>query len=293
MTGKLVDPTDRYHRGEFPEQRQEWPGLQRNMEPVPDCGEASYVGTGRLAGRHALVTGGDSGIGRAAAIAFAREGAKVAINFHPREQPDADDLHALFAREGRDLTLLPGDLTDPDFCAQLVDDARERLGGLDLLVLNASGGMESGMGEDYALVLNRDAQLNVLDAALPLLHDGSRVVFVTSHQAHFIRTTPTMPEYEPVALSKRAGEDALRERIPALAERGIDFVVVSGDMIEGTITATLLERANPGAIADRRESAGKLYNVSEFAAEVALAAVEPVPADNTRLVGDVSSFGGE
>jgi hypothetical protein len=99
---------------------------------------------------------------------------------------------------------------------------------------------------------------------------------VTSHQAHFIRTTPTMPEYEPVALSKRAGEDALRERIPALTEEGIDFVVVSGDMIEGTITATLLERANPGAIAERRESAGKLYNVAEFAAEVALAAVEPI-----------------
>ena len=87
--------------------------------------------------------------------------------------------------------------------------------------------------------------------------------------------------------------DALRERIPELDERGIGFVVVSGDMIEGTITATLLERANPGAIAERRGSAGKLYNVSEFAAEVALAGVEPIPADHTRLVGDVSSFAGE
>lgn len=149
------------------------------------------------------------------------------------------------------------------------------------------------MAEDYALTLNRDAQLGTLDAALPLLEDGSRVVFVTSHQAHFIRTTPTMPEYEAVALSKRAGEDALRERVGELTERGIGFVVVSGDMIEGTITATLLERANPGAIETRRESAGKLYNVSEFAAEIALAAVEPIPADNTRLVGDISSFGGE
>jgi NAD(P)-dependent dehydrogenase (short-subunit alcohol dehydrogenase family) len=166
-------------------------------------------------------------------------------------------------------------------------------GMLDILVLNASGGMEAGMAEDYALQLNRDAQVRVLETALPLMREGSRVVFVTSHQAHFIRTTPTMPEYEPVALSKRAGEDALRERLPVLAERGIEFVVVSGDMIEGTITATLLERANPGAIASRRESAGKLYNVSEFAAEVAAAAVDPIPADNTRLVGDVSSFQGE
>jgi hypothetical protein len=141
--------------------------------------------------------------------------------------------------------------------------------------------------------LNRDAQVGLLKAAMPLLGQGARVVFGTSHQAHFIETTPTMPEYEPVALSKRAGEDALRALIPSLEEKGIGFVVVSGDMIEGTITATLLERANPGAIASRRESAGKLYNVSEFAAEVAQAAVDPVPADHTRLVGDISSFGGE
>jgi hypothetical protein len=153
--------------------------------------------------------------------------------------------------------------------------------------------MESGMAADYALQLNRDAQVRVLETALPVMGEGSRVVFVTSHQAHFIRTTPTMPEYEPVALSKRAGEDALREMIPALTERGIEFVVVSGDMIEGTITATLLERANPGAIAARREGAGKLYNVSEFAAEVAAAALDPVPPGNTRLVGDTSSFAGE
>jgi hypothetical protein len=156
--------------------------------------------------------------------------------------------------------------------------------------MNASGGMEAGMGEDYAMRLNRDSQVNLLKAALPVLSDGARVVFVTSHQAHFIRTTPTMPEYLPVALSKRAGEDALRELIPTLAERNIGFVVVSGDMIEGTITATLLERANPGAIDARKESAGRLYNVNEFAAEIASAVVDPIPADNTRLVGDVSSF---
>ena len=146
------------------------------------------------------------------------------------------------------------------------------------------------MGADYAMTLNRDAQVNVLDAALTVMGEGSRIVFVTSHQAHFIETVPTMPEYEPVARSKRAGEDALRARIPELDAAGIGFVVVSGDMIEGTITATLLERANPGAIQTRRESAGKLYNVAEFAAEVAHAAVDPIPADHTRYVGDVSDF---
>lgn len=146
------------------------------------------------------------------------------------------------------------------------------------------------MAEDYAMQLNRDAQVNVLNAALPLLGSGSRVVFVTSHQAHFIRTTPTMPEYEAVALSKRAGEDALRALLPTLEEKGVEFVVVSGDMIEGTITATLLNRLNPGAIDARKEAAGKLYNVSEFAAEVAAAAVDPIPEGHTRLVGDTSSF---
>jgi NAD(P)-dependent dehydrogenase (short-subunit alcohol dehydrogenase family) len=167
------------------------------------------------------------------------------------------------------------------------------LGPVDLLVLNASGGMESGMGEDYAMRLNRDAQVNVVDNALPHLAERARIVFVTSHQAHFIRTTPTMPEYEPVALSKRAGEDALRAKLPELEAEGVELVVVSGDMIEGTITATLLERANPGAIAARKEDAGKLYNVAEFAAEVASAAIDPIPEDHTRYVGDISGFAPE
>lgn len=250
------------------------------------------IPAGTLTGRTVLVTGSSRGIGADTATYLAQAGADVVINFR-NKAPRAEKLAAGLRELGVEVLVVGADLTDAASVADMMEQVRARFGGLDILVLNASGGMESGMGEDYALVLNRDAQLNVLDAAWPLMGDGSRVVFVTSHQAHFIRTTPTMPEYEPVALSKRAGEDALRERIPALAADGIEFVVVSGDMIEGTITATLLERANPGAIAGRRESAGKLYNVSEFAAEVALAAVEPVPADNTRLVGDVTSFGGE
>ena len=137
MTEALIDPQTKYHNDGFAEQKQEWPGLQRDMEPVPDCGEKSYRGTGRLKGRHALVTGGDSGIGRAAAIAYAREGAKVAINYHPREQPDAEDLKAVLAEDGTELVLLPGDLTDESFCLKLIDDVRDQLGGLDLLVINA------------------------------------------------------------------------------------------------------------------------------------------------------------
>jgi NAD(P)-dependent dehydrogenase (short-subunit alcohol dehydrogenase family) len=150
--------------------------------------------------------------------------------------------------------------------------------------------MEAGKAEDYAMVLNRDSQVNLVKTLLPLLKSGSRIIFVTSHQAHFINEAPTMPEYVPVALSKRAGEDALRAMIPELTERGIGFVVVSGDMIEGTITAALLDRLNPGAIDARKEAVGKLYNVEEFAAEIFKAAYEPVPADNTVLVGDTTDF---
>ena len=192
---------------------------------------------GSLKGRRALVTGSSRGIGADTVRYFAEAGADVVINYRnkaPRAEKLAGELRELGVR-----ALVQGaDLTEPASLAEMFGEVQREYGGLDILVLNASGGMESGMAEDYALKLNRDAQLAVLDAALPLLGAGSRVVFVTSHQAHFIRTTPTMPEYEPVALSKRAGEDALRDRIPALTERGVEFVVVSGDMIEGTVTAT-------------------------------------------------------
>jgi NAD(P)-dependent dehydrogenase (short-subunit alcohol dehydrogenase family) len=242
-----------------------------------------------LVGKRALVTGSSRGIGADTAQYLASAGARVAINYRNKEARALKVVSAIEERGGEAIAV-GADLTDPESVATMFAAVREAWGGLDILVLNASGGMEAGMGDDYAMKLNRDAQLNVLDGALPLLEPGSRIVFVTSHQAHFIRTVGTMPEYVPVALSKRAGEDALRERIPELEASGIGFVVVSGDMIEGTITATLLERANPGAIQTRRDTAGKLYNVAEFAAEVALAAVEEIPADHTRYVGDVGDF---
>ena len=246
---------------------------------------------GQLAGKVALVTGSSRGIGAETLGYFAEAGAAVVVNYRNKEARALKIVQGIEANDGKAIAI-GADLTDSSSVAAMFQSAEDAFGKLDILVMNASGGMESGLGEDYAMRLNRDSQVNLLKTALNHLNDGARVVFVTSHQAHFIRTTPTMPEYLPVALSKRAGEDALREMIPELEKRGIGFVVVSGDMIEGTITASLLERANPGAIEARREGAGKLYNVSEFAAEVALAAVEPVPADNTKLVGDTSDFEG-
>ena len=242
-----------------------------------------------LVGKTALVTGSSRGIGADTIQFFAEAGANVVVNYRNKEARALKIVDGINSAGGSAIAV-GADLTEHDSVVAMFEAAKAAFGGVDILVMNASGGMEAGMGDDYAMRLNRDSQVDLLTTALLYLNDDARVVFVTSHQAHFIRTTPTMPEYVPVALSKRAGEDALREMIPTLSDRNIGFVVVSGDMIEGTITATLLERANPGAIESRREGAGKLYNVSEFAAEIARAAVDAIPADNTRLIGDTSDF---
>lgn len=139
---------------------------------------------------------------------------------------------------------------------------------LDLLVLNASGGLEKDKPTGYAMQLNLDAQVNLVKGALPLMGPGGRVVFVTSHLAHFCETKPVYDGYEPVARSKKAGEDALRAMMPQLAGLGIRLVIVSGDLIEGTITPRLLQRQSPGLIEDRRREAGSLPDVEEFAAAI-------------------------
>jgi NAD(P)-dependent dehydrogenase (short-subunit alcohol dehydrogenase family) len=242
-----------------------------------------------FAGKYAFVSGSSRGIGAQVAQLLAAGGATVAINYRDKVVR-AEKVAAAITEAGGKAIVVGADLTDYSTIDALADTLKNEFGHLDLLVLNASGGMEAGKAEDYAMQLNRDAQVNLVRTALPLLGEGSRIVFVTSHQAHFIRQTPTMPEYVPVALSKRAGEDALRDMIPEFTAKGIEFVVVSGDMIEGTVTATLLDRLNPGAIDARKEAVGKLYNVEEFAAEIVKAAAAPIPADNTVLVGDTEYF---
>src|ERR1700736_3352277 len=134
---QLRNPVDKYPKPPFNKQSQPWPGLAGQMDPRPDHGETSYRGSGRLRGRRALITGGDSGMGRAAAIAFAREGADVAINYYPTEEPDAREVVDLIEKAGRKAVALPGDLRDRSFCRTLVEDAVDQLGGLDILVLNA------------------------------------------------------------------------------------------------------------------------------------------------------------
>lgn len=138
MDTALRDPRTKYTKEPFKEQKQPWPALASKMDPPPDHGEQSYKGSGRLAGRKALITGGDSGIGRAAAIAYAREGADVAINYYPTEEPDAQDVAKLIRDAGRRAVALPADIRTLDACGKLVADAIAGLGGLDILVNNAA-----------------------------------------------------------------------------------------------------------------------------------------------------------
>ena len=133
----VSDPRDKHPEPPFKRQKQPWPGLACKMDPQPDHGETSYRGSGRLSGRKALITGGDSGMGRACAIAFAREGANVAINYHPSEEEDARAVVALIEKAGPKVIPIPGDITDEAFCRRLVAEATDALGGLDILVSNA------------------------------------------------------------------------------------------------------------------------------------------------------------
>ncbi len=155
-----------------------------------------------------------------------------------------------------------------------------------MVVLNASGGLERDADPGYAMRLNRDAQVRTLDEAVDLMPEGGRVVFVTSHLAHFHGQQPVPEVYEPVAASKRAGEDTLRARIPELAARGVSLVVVSGDLIDGTTTPKLMDRKMPGLIAYRRDSVGHLPTIDEFARALGEAA-----ADATLASGDTVYVG--
>jgi NAD(P)-dependent dehydrogenase (short-subunit alcohol dehydrogenase family) len=179
----MDDPQTKYTSEPFQEQPQKWPALQREMKPVPDCGERSYRGSGRLAGRKALITGGDSGIGRAAAIAYSREGADIAINYYPTEEPDAQDVAKLLRAEGRKVVLIPGDLTKQDFCDQLIARTNKELGGLDILVSNAAYQQAKASIADISLEqFDRTMKTNVYalfwltKAAIPLMKPGASII---------------------------------------------------------------------------------------------------------------------
>jgi len=225
----VQDPTTQYHTGEYPKQKQPAPGVQAKMTPVPDCGEKSYVGSGRLKERKALVTGGDSGIGRAAAIAYAREGADVAINYLPAEEEDAQEVKALIEAAGRKAVLIPGDLSDESFARSLVHKAREALGGLDVLALVA--GKQTAI-EDIADLTSEQFQqtyaVNVFalfwitQEALPHLQPGASIITTSSIQAY--QPSPHLLDY---ASTKAAILNYSRGLAKQVAEKGIRVNVVA------------------------------------------------------------------
>jgi NAD(P)-dependent dehydrogenase (short-subunit alcohol dehydrogenase family) len=187
----LQDPREEYPKPPFKEQHQDAPGLACKMEPPPDHGEKSYKGCGKLMGRKALITGGDSGMGRAAAIAFAREGADVAFGYLPVEEPDAQDVVKLIQAEGRKAIPLPGDIRDEGFCKKIVDDAVNGLGGLDILVSNAAKQVYvenltdiTTEQFDATFRTNVYAMFWITKAALPHLKPGSTIVCTTSINAY-------------------------------------------------------------------------------------------------------------
>jgi NAD(P)-dependent dehydrogenase (short-subunit alcohol dehydrogenase family) len=223
MSGLLEDPTTKYPKPPFPEQNQPWPGLASKMQPRPDHGETSYRGSGRLQGRKALITGGDSGMGRAAAIAFAREGADVVINYLPDEQPDAEEVIAIIRSTGRKGVAIPGDLRRESFCEELVSGAIKALGGLDILVSNA-GRQQSNKSIlditteqfDWTMKTNIYAPFWIIKAALPSLAPGSCIIATTSEQAY--DPTPDLYDY---AQTKAATMNFVKSLAKQLAPKGI------------------------------------------------------------------------
>ena len=212
-----------YPKPPFQRQKQDWPGLASKMTPRPDHGETSYQGSGRLTGRRALITGGDSGMGRAAAIAYAREGADVAINYLPAEEADAKEVVDLIRKAGRKAVAIPGDIRDENFCKRLVADAARQLGGLDILVSNAARqqSLESILDlttaeMDQHFKTNLYAMFWIVKAAVPILPPGSSIIVTASVQAY--DPSPNLLAYASTKAAQVAFTKALAKQ---LAEKGI------------------------------------------------------------------------
>ncbi|RKS77738.1 hypothetical protein CLV35_1436 [Motilibacter peucedani] len=223
------DPTTQYAQPTFEEQTQDGPGLALKMDPEPDHGEQTYRGTGRLEGRKALVTGADSGIGRAVAIAYAREGADVVLSYLPEEQADADEVVALIEAAGRKAVALPGDLVDEAYCTSLVAQAVEALGGLDVVV-NVGGKQQFAESLtditteqfDETYKTNVYAMFWIIKAALPHLPAGSSIINTSSVQAY--SPSPTLVDYASTKSAINTFSKALAQQ---LGPKGIRVNVVA------------------------------------------------------------------
>jgi len=223
MADTLINPVTRYRTDGFPRQEQDQPGLTSRTDPAPDHGEESYRGSGRLTGMRALITGGDSGIGRAVAIAYAREGADVAISYLPEEQEDADDTARWIEKAGRKALLLPGDVRSEQQCHELVERTVDELGGLDILVLNAAyqenrDGLENIPTDEIQRVFDTNlfAPMWTARAAIPHLKPGASIITTSSIQA--FNPSPKLIDY---AMTKAAQVAFTRALAQQLGSRGV------------------------------------------------------------------------
>jgi NAD(P)-dependent dehydrogenase (short-subunit alcohol dehydrogenase family) len=262
----VQDPTTQHPRPEQPDQDLEHPGLERDMQQAPDYGEESYRGSGRLQGRRALVTGGDSGIGRAVALAFAREGADVVISHLPSEQADADETVAVVQSAGRKSLSVAGDLTDAGYCRDLVSRSVEALGGLDILVNNAAYQMAheglEGLDEDeieHTFRTNIIAMFHLCKAALEHLQPGSAIINTASEQAY--KPSPELLAY---AATKAAIVNFTQNLGQQLIERGIRVNAVA----PGPVWTPLIPATMP---AEKVKSFGEQAPIGRAAQPVELA----------------------
>ncbi|MDH6373991.1 NAD(P)-dependent dehydrogenase (short-subunit alcohol dehydrogenase family) [Paenibacillus sp. PastF-3] len=226
----MQDPTTQYIKAgpEFQQQQQE-PGLQKKMNPVPDTGEDTYQGTGRLTGRKAIVTGADSGIGRAVAIAFAREGADIVLSYMPEEEEDAKEVLRLVQEAGRTAIAIPGDLKDEEYCEQLVDTAVKQLGGIDILA-NIAGKQQfvpdiadlTTKHFDDTFKTNVYAMFWLCKAAVKHMQPGSTIINTSSIQAY--NPSPILLDY---ATTKAAINTFSKSLAQQVADKGIRVNVVA------------------------------------------------------------------
>jgi NAD(P)-dependent dehydrogenase (short-subunit alcohol dehydrogenase family) len=286
----LANPSDKYPKPPYKKQSQPWPGLASKMDPRPDHGEERYRGSGRLAGRKALITGGDSGMGRAAAIAYAREGADVAINYFPTEEPDAQEVMALIGQAGRVGVAIPGDLRDEAFCARLVAEAVKGLGGLDILVNNAGRQQTrasildiSSEDFDATMKTNIYAPFWIIKAALPHLKPGSVIIGTASEQAY----APSADLYD-YAQTKAATMNYVKSLAKQLAPKGIRVNAVA----PGPIWTPL--QVSGGATMEKLENFGGETPIGRAGqpAELSSIYVQLAAADASFATGQVYGSAG-
>lgn len=227
----------------FPEQQQNVPGVQSVMEPIPDCGEESYQGSGRLTGKRAVITGGDSGIGRAVAIAYAREGADILVAYL-NEDEDAAEVACHVEDAGRRCVLVRGDLSEPAHCRAVIDRAVKEFGGIDVLVSNAAFQMTHNDLEeiseeewDYTFRLNVGAYFHLVKAALPHMPKGASVIGSSS-----VNSDTPSPTLAPYAATKAAIANFSASLAQLLGDKGIRVnSVAPGPIWTPLIPATMPE----------------------------------------------------